>query len=268
MSRWKWVVVGLAVVGLVLGGGALALRAFRDDPGAKSIDAAVDDFRGGTTSTPSESRQPAVGVYSATGEGHGSLSVPPLSQDDGSPLPVTVTAGEAGCWTLRVDYNTAHWQTWDFCADSPTSLVEHGGQTFQRWVVGPTTIDNLSTFTCDPPAFAMAIDLTPGTSWDASCSGTNTQAAGTTTSAGPYTYVGAEDIRIGTSTITVQRYHQARTLSGAQVGEESAELWIEPATGLPVRTERTLDVRSGSPIGDITYREQGWWQLDALTPRT
>ena len=42
---------------------------------------------------------------------------------------------------------------------------------------------------------------------------------------------------------------------------------LKTADGMPVRNERRVEVASPSPIGDVTYTEEGRWQLDSITPR-
>lgn len=269
--RWPWVVgivAAIVVIPLIVLG---VLYVNRERPGAKPLDEAVESYREGVTSTSSTPDQdrPTAGVYSAMGTGHAALSFPPLSQEDGDVLPVTVQNDADGCWVVRLDYNQAHWQTWNYCpGDTAGSVVEKGGQTHQRWDLGATKIENTSTFVCTPPAVTVMPDAEPGTTWDASCEGTNTQVADTTISAGPYTFVGEEQLTIGGETVSAQHYNRSRTMSGAQTGEESSDVWFAVGTGLPVRSERSLRIESSSPVGAITYTEDGSWQLTSLQPNS
>jgi hypothetical protein len=107
-----------------------------------------------------------------------------------------------------------------------------------------------------------------GAVWDQSCDGTNSEVAGVTTSAGPYTFVGEETLRVDGVDVRVHHYRQDRRLSGSQTGEQHREIWIALTTGLPLRAERSTSVQSSSPVGDITYTEQGWWQVQSATPTT
>ncbi len=268
--RWPWVVglvVALILLPCLLIGVPFLLR---EDPGAKSVDEAVDTYRQGASSTAApDVRRPIAGVYSATGTGHEALSFPPLGQDDGTVMPLTVQYETDGCWVIRLDYNEAHWQTWRNCpGDSIGTVVESGGQTYQRWDLGAAQIENTSTFDCAPPSIVMMPDAPPGTAWTDTCTGTNTQAAGQTTSAGPYTFVGDEDVVVAGAPVATRHYRQSRTLTGAQSGEQDADLWFVVATGLPVRSERSLRIESNSPVGAITYTETGSWQLTSLEPAT
>lgn len=269
--RRRWLVVAAVAVGIVVlvVGGFVALFVVREDPGAKPLGEAIDEFRDtASTSTPSVLvRRPTAGVYSATGEGHEALSFPPLSQTDGDLMPVTVTYTSDTCWTFAIDYNVAHSQSWDYCpGDVADTIAEQGSRTEQRWDVGAMTISNSTTFTCDPPALLLAADAAPGQTWDQSCGGTNSEIPGTTRSVGPYRFVGVETVVIDGTEVTAHRYSQTRQLSGAQTGQQTTEIWVEVATGLPLRAERTVRVDSSSPVGDITYTEEGWWQLQSRAP--
>ena len=41
----------------------------------------------------------------------------------------------------------------------------------------------------------------------------------------------------------------------------------DPRTGLPVRMTWNLRIDSPSPIGSVTYTEEGTWTLDSMQPR-
>jgi hypothetical protein len=262
------VVGGLACLAVVVLAATFLLR---DEPGTKPLGEAVEEFResGPATSGTGGIGLPAAGVYLAIGEGSGRLSFPPLAQRDGDTMPVTLTHGSDSCWTLTVDFNEVHRQTWDYCTDpSGSTVVETGGQTFQRWDLGATTLDNTSTFGCTPPVLAHAVAAEVGSTWDQVCVGTNSDVAGTTRTAGTYTFVADEQLVIDGVEVDVHRYRQAREITGAQTGHQQTEIWIETASGMPVRAERNVRVDSESPVGTITYSEQGWWQLSSMEPNT
>ena len=268
----RWVVPVAVVAGvLVVAVGVLGvLFLTREDPGAKSVDEAVEDLRtratGSAGATPPEVVAPPSGVYSAEGEGDEALSLPGISQTDGEVIPVTVEpVDEEGCWRFRVDYNEAHWQDWRFC-DVDGVVVERGGTTFQRWDFGALVVENSTTFTCEPPALIDDPAAEPGDASDQSCDGTSDQVEGLATSAGPVTFLGVEDLEVGGSTVTTRHVRQARTLSGAQTGTTTNDTWFDVETGLPVRMERSADIASDSPVGTVSYTESGWWQLTDLAP--
>jgi hypothetical protein len=255
---------GIAAVVLAAVAAPLVLFATREDPEAKDLGEAVDEFR------PSEddaAAGPEPGVYEAAGEGREAISFPPVSQRDGEVVPVTVEPVAEGCWTVTVDYNEAHRQDWTFCPDDG-AVVDRGGQTYQRWDFGATKVENTSTFTCDPPAVMIDPDADPGDSWPQSCTGTNTQADGESTSAGPHAFVDVEALEIGGDAVQTRHYRQERTISGAQAGTDVVHFWFAVDDHLPVRMEREVRIDSDSPVGTVTYTEEGSWQLTSLVPAT
>lgn len=262
--RAKWIVVGVvAVLALVIGAGIVLT--LRND--ARPVE--LDEARQRTTSTtepePAEQRRPEPGVYRYEGTGTESLSLPPLSQDQGPTMPGTVEWGEDGCWTFRIDYSSNHWQSWEHCPDGD-DLVEAGGQSWQRWMIGATAITNLSDFTCDDGAVVLAGDPEPDQEWDVRCTGTNEAVSGEAVSEGPYRYVGEEDVTVGEATVRTRHFVRERTMSGSQEGTERTEVWYAVEDGMPIRNERTIEVRTATPVGNSTYTETGEFHLVSLEP--
>ena len=210
---------------------------------------------------------PAPGVYSYRGTGTDSLSLPPLSQPEGPTLPGTVELGAKGCWDLHIAFSTNHWQSWTYCR-RPAGLEETGGQVWQRWMVGPAAVTNLSTLHCDPPSPVLAAVRTAGQSWPARCTGTSSQIAGKVVSAGSYRYLGDAAMTIGGQKVQAAHFVRKWTLSGAQVGPETDDVWFDVATGLPLENRRSIRVRTDTPFGESTYNETGEFVLRSLTPAT
>lgn len=254
---------GVALVALVAVGLFLT---FRDN--ARPVDIEEAKQRTASSTAPQDSpvtRRPEPGVYRYEGSGTESLSVPPLSQDQGPTMPGTVELRDDGCWTFRIDYSSNHWQTWDHCPDGD-DLVEAGGQSWQRWMIGATAFTNLTDFTCDAGAMLVPADPSPGDEWTARCAGTNEAVEGEAVSEGPYRFVGEEDVEVGGTTVRTFRFERSRTMSGAQVGTEQSEVWFAADTGLPVRNERTIEARTDTPIGESTYTETGEFHLVSIEP--
>lgn len=247
----------------VLFGGFVAYRVARGS--ARQVD--VADVTRPTASTLPVQRtvlRPPQGVYLYRGEGNDQLDVPPRTQAQGPEMPATVTHRADGCWTFRIDYSTNHWQTWDYCPHDG-GLDEAGGSTYQRWDFGVFANESTSTFTCDDAPVIKA-EQRPGDVWQQSCTGSTSGTEGTTTTAGPYRYVGEETLRIGDRSVRAYRYHRERTTSGNQSGGESSDVWFAAETGLPLRNERHLEARTATVIGEVHYTETGEFQLTDLTP--
>jgi hypothetical protein len=259
--RWPFVVAGLVVA--LVAGVVVLLIVSQDRARPVSVDEARD--RLGTAATDDGDGQlPAEGVYRYEGTGSESLSVPPLSQDQGPSMPATVEHLADGCWSFRVDYSTNHWQTWDYCPKAD-GLHERGGSTWQRWMVGATALTNLTSFEC-PRSLVLPTEREVGQRWSASCEGTNELVDGTSFSAGSTEFVGDETLAVGKEQVAVAHFRSERAMSGSQEGTDRADWWFAVDTGLLVRNRRAIEVRTDTPVGTSTYRESGEFRLASLEP--
>jgi len=235
----------LGVVAVVLVGGGVTLWVLWHRSSARPVTRAeairrFHPLQGGNGGP----ARPAQGVYAYRGTGREALSVPPKSQAQGPTIPATVTWRADGCRVFRVDYSTNHWQTWNYCPRAE-GLVELGGQTFQHWDLVFTQVRSTSTFTCDPPSVAIRPVMRAGDEWQQSCSGSSTGTKGTVTSQGPYRFVGEETMTIGSQPVRAFRFHQSRTLTGAQQGTQTADRPCAPtAWSAPSPTPRRAPSRS------------------------
>lgn len=256
------VVLGVVVVVLVAGGVTVWILWHRSSARPVTREEAIQRFHPlrGTNGGPV---RPPQGVYAYRGTGHEALSLPPKSQPQGPTIPVTVTWRTDGCWVFRVDYSTNHWQTWIYCPRSE-GLVELGGQTFQHWDLVFTQVRSTSTFTCDPPSITIKPAMRPGDLWQQSCSGTSNTTKGRVTSQGLYRFVGEETVTVAGQAQRAFRFHQSRTLTGAQQGTQTADIWFRASDGLPLRNERDVTVRTDSVVGTVTYTEEGSFEIASL----
>jgi hypothetical protein len=210
--------------------------------------------------------RPEAGVYLYRGKGSEQLSLPPKTQHQGPRMPATVTHRADGCWTFRLDYNSAHWQTWVYCP-SDGGLVERGGQTFETWDFVFTKYDSTSSFSCDPPSIVIRAGMRPGDAWSQSCRGTSSGTEGVGVSSGPFTFVGEETLDVGGTPVPAYRFHQERTLHGSQTGNQTSDLWFATRSGLPLRNDREVTVHTDTVVGSSTYTERGSFRLAALQPQ-
>ena len=264
----RWVLGGLAALVAVAAAAVVVSYLVRDRAEPKSIDRAVDDFRQGAaepTPDAADERLPAEGVYELVGSGGQEISFPPLSEADGTTMPGSVEHLDGNCFRWRVDYNDAHWHQWDFCRDGDDLLL--GPQrNYLRWDFGSVAAENIGDFSCDPPQ-RYPIGSPPGTVTTATCTGTNTAVSGASTTTDRTEVVGTEDLDIGGEDVAAVHLRQEDQLTGAQTGANTVEWWFEPRTGLPLRVARTYRLDTASPVGSITYTEEGQWQVTSLEPR-
>jgi hypothetical protein len=266
--RHHWVLITIGIVALLVAGGAVITVLTVDAPGPASVDDALGRFReeGGDGEPDLPSGRPPEGVYLYAGEGEAALSFPPLTQHDGAELPATVTHRPRGCWALRVDFNTEHWQEWSYCRVGD-GVVETRGRSGQEWDLGVNSAGNVSTFLCRPPNPVLVAEAEPGDEVEQTCSGSNSGVGGTTTSSGRSTFVGVETLVIGGTEVAANHLHGERTLTGGQEGDQVTDAWFRD-DGLLLRYEREIEVRTNSPVGVITYTEEGEFELTALQPQT
>lgn len=261
-------VIAVGLLALVGAGFVVGSFLLRDRPTERAVDDAVQAFRSSTSVDAATSfDMPEPGVYEAVGSGSEQISTPPMEQVDGDTMPVTVVHAGKGCWTWRIDYNSAHWHEYDFCPEGEGLILE-SQRNFQSWDLGVESITNESTTTCDPPAAILVAGAQPGDTEQHRCTGVNTAAAGESTTEGPSTMVGAETLVIGGERVRAVRQRRTTTMTGAQRGTIEEEWWLEPRTGLPLRVDRDYDLRTDSVIGEIRYSEKGSWQLASLDPRS
>lgn len=74
-------------------------------------------------------------------------------------------------------------------------------------------------------------------------------------------------LHVGGELVPAYHYYVDRTLSGSQSGFEHYDMWCSVLDGLPLRTDRHVTVKSPSPIGAVTYTENGTYALASLTPQ-
>jgi hypothetical protein len=268
-SRRLTVAVGVVVV-LMIGAAVLAVLWRRSGAHEVSTAEARRRYRQSASSTQpvrAAVLRPAAGVYVYRGSGTEQLSLPPKSQQQGPEMPATVTHRGDGCWTFRLDYSNQHWQTWIYCPRNG-GLVERGGQTFERWDFVFTKYDSTSTFTCDPPSVVIRARVHSGDRWDQECRGTSSGTTGEGVTSGPYTVVDDDaSVVVGGTRVPAYHFRQERTLSGSQQGTQTTELWFAKKTGLPLRNERSVVVRTDTVVGSSTYTERGSFELTSLKPR-
>jgi hypothetical protein len=261
------VIVAL-VAAVVVVGGATPFAIGWSHRGAKeaSVDKAIANFRKSRGATNGGFLRPAPGVYTFAGTGSEQLSLLATTQHWGPRIPVTVTQSDDGCWAYRVDYSTHHWQSVRYCAKGHL-LQQTGDTSSQTFDFVAFKASDKNDVVCSPPADRIRTDAKPGATWPVTCNGHSESRGTRFRAAGTDTFVGIEQIAIGGELVPAYRYSVDRTLSGSQSGFERYDMWYSVLDGLPVKTNRQVRVKSPSPIGEVTYTENGSFTLTSLTPR-
>jgi len=183
----------------------------------------------------------------------------------GPTMPATVTRDGPGCWTFRIAYTSAHWQSWRYCRRD-RRLLDLGGHVSQRFDFTVFHYDSQVTSICDPVDVVLIVGAEPGTTWSQSC--TSGKGSGAAHQAGRATFVGTERLHVGDTTVACDHVRWTRTTTGAQTGPSTDEYWFATDTFLPIRRVWSLTQHTAGPGGvTVTYEEHGRWDLTTLEPR-
>jgi hypothetical protein len=253
-----------AAMGLVVALGAQVV--LRESPGEKSIGEVMESYgKDRDQAAPALAHAPPAGVYRAEGAGRRGISMPPLSQNDGATIPVVVEHLDAACWRLTVNYNDWQWESFDYCLRDGVSL-NVAGKAHQRWDAGFITFETTQDINCEPGVVADDPQAAVGTVWSHTCRASGEASTGTSTSSGEYTLVAIEPVTVGSESVMTRHYRSERMWVGGQDGPGSYEAWFAADTGMPLRMTRTVALDSASPIGTVTYTDEGWWNLTSRAP--
>lgn len=227
---------------------------------------ALDDFRegGGGEQAAGDARPPA-GVYAATATGTESVGLPGFDESLGPGAPVTVTYGDADCYTFRADFNSHHWRSWTFC---PTETATFSLRSIDSWTARKAPgldIATLSTYSCETPIDFLWPDMAAGAKRVGRCTGTTDSDDSVTDDVAEIEVIDTDAIiTIDGVDTDVVRARTSDTLSGDQSGSEHGEWWLDATTGLPLRI--SIEATLGGGLAD--YSEQFDLELSTLTPAT
>lgn len=251
---------GLAIALVVAGVAAVRRPPTRE----VTVAEAVQRLDGARLNGSAASLVPAEGVYRYTGSGTERLaSFEPTAQ--GPTLPATVEHTGDGCWAFRIDYNSRHWQRYDFCAVGGR-LVERGGASEQRFDLVALEVTASTTTACPGDTVAADPQARVGDVAEVACEVRSSGSPAPLTSSGPSTFVGRTDLVVGGAEREALHYRRERTFSGDQTGTEQVDLWFDARSGLPLRGERRTTLTTDSPIGSLTYTEDGAFRLAEADP--
>lgn len=211
---------------------------------------------------------PREGVYRYEGDGNEGLVSPSVSQRQGPQMPGTVIHTGRGCWSFRIDYSTKHAQTWDLCRRGG-DLIEIGGSSTQQIDLKITEVGVTVTTRCDPGTVLLSKAARAGDPpVQQRCRASSSSVAEEISVRGASQFIGVEPIRVDGTAMAACHIRHDREMSGGQTGSERLDLWLDCRSGLPLRNERRVRARTDSPIGKLTYTEEGSFILQRLDPTT
>jgi hypothetical protein len=179
-------------------------------------------------------------------------------------MPASVQHLGQNCFRLRLDYNEAHWQQWDLCRvdDGLQVRAQRNGQ---AWDFGSVTVENIGELTCEGGLLPLADHA--AAAGPLVCTGTNTATEGTVVSTTTTEFLGTEPVEVDGREVRAVRLRDRGSVTGSQRGESATEWWLDPDTGLPLRSQRSVRIESESPVGKVTYTETGRWRLRSRQPQ-
>lgn len=265
--RWLralFICVG-AVVLLVAAAGAWFVIG-RDSAEQVASGDALADFReqAGDLGTQVAAGLPAAGVYEAEASGTESIGLPGFDEELGPTAPVTVTHGDAGCFSYRVDFNSHHWRAWTYCPSPTATFALTGVQTWTARSAPGLNLDTTATYRCEEPLDVLWPDAVAGDRRQGSCTGTNDLDDGVTLDAAEVEVLDRTTVTVDGEEVAAVHVRTTETFSQAQSGSEVGEYWFDAATGLPLRI--SVDSRASGASGD--YSERFELALTTLTPAT
>jgi hypothetical protein len=210
--------------------------------------------------------EPRPGVYEYRASGREKLSLLNTTQQWGPKMFGTVTADGKGCWSFSALFNSHHDQQWQYCARGDT-LYEQGGVTNQKFDFGAFSAKDKSVFTCPTPGVVLRAGEKRGMSAPILCKGHGDGTNANTTSKGTITFVGIEHVTVAGDTVETYHVRSGRTVGGDQEGTDEMDSWFATRDAMLVKFTRHLRVTSPSPVGHVTYREDGSFTLVSQSPR-
>lgn len=208
--------------------------------------------------------RPPPGVYTYTASGTEVTkpgSLPAESTTVGPTVVGIVTHGTNNCWTLENKYTNKHSSTDTFCpgagsltSQGSTEIVVSYGQKVTNKVE------------CTPASARVVAGMTPGSSWQGTCTVVSSGAANNRTNLREkWTFVGVDTV-LGAPAWHIRGDTEA---SGDATGTTEQHVWLAQSNGMIVKFSHKLRMVSYAPfVGNAVYTEEIEATLKSLTPQT
>jgi hypothetical protein len=142
------------------------------------------------------------------------------------------------------------------CHESDGSWIRTGTETADRFF-NQTQVD---VATCEH-VIELVASPKPGTSTTGRCT------SGSSFFDVTYTVVRTASIRIGGTKVGAVHLHIASTQGGQRSGGGTKDQWVQAGTNLVLRLRVHDNVRSPSPVGSVTYKQDYEITMKSLTPK-
>jgi hypothetical protein len=193
---------------------------------------------------------PATGVYEYTVEGIQSVGFGGVTDEDRA-IPETVNVGidatDVGCFEITLNLVDQHVERTTLCDDAGIVSMARHRKEMEFGALSPT-ID----MTCDPAV--VVNDRTPGSRTDLTCDmDVSVAVVETTGEATGVAVVGTvEEITVGAETRSALPVEMTYTMDGGMAGSWTQHYWLDQATLLPLRIERTMDLSGPASISETS----------------
>jgi hypothetical protein len=202
---------------------------------------------------------PANGVYAYRTNGYEEISTTSARHDYPSESFATVRRGDGCAWEFEHRVVEQHVDTARYCTArdrhalrAASTAVTFFGQSGTR------------TYTCDPPLTLLVRPMRAGAVFTGSCETDD----GNARSDERVTVVGSETVVVAGVDVAAWHIVEESTLSGETQGSGRIEMWLDAASGLPLRVQRAVDTRTSSGFGTVRYTERATFVLESVRPQT
>ncbi|MGQ0743061.1 MAG: hypothetical protein ACT4OS_01715 [Acidimicrobiales bacterium] len=193
---------------------------------------------------------PAPGVYRYATTGGERVSFLEHRRDY-SPVTARIVT-RRGCGIREEQrFLVQHIEYYDRCG---AALVAYGTDIAYWWTHGT------QDFRCQPGSFDGS-DLEVGQRSEWVCADEDTRAAQTVE------YLGDETVEVEGRVLPARRTRWTTVFEGATRGSAVVDDWFDPRTGLVLREDRNIGLRTGSPfVGQVAYIDVSAYRLLSTTP--
>lgn len=227
------------------------------NPGSiTSTSAAAASASGPVPTEPvAEVRPPASGVYRYATTGSESIDALGGAVHD-YPSETTITVTPHGCG-VHLQWDALHERRdeWVLCLRDGDVVLE-GSRLQYHEFFGQGTMDDIE---CAAVPLVLGSARTTPVAIDPECTMSGSPWPST------WTRLGSETRTVGSTVVTVHHVRMTVDQPGDHHESTTVDWWLTDG-GLPVEVGATKESVSGSPIGDVTYREAFTLELRSLDP--
>lgn len=202
-------------------------------------------------------RRPAEGVYAYATTGGESLSLGGAHHAYPQETYATVQH-QAGCgWRAEHHIIEEHVEHVVLCTDREGIRLHEDGARISFY--GQSGEE---TYLCEPPIVLFTPSDRPGAVRDGVC--TNDRGR----EDHHQVLIGTENVPVGDASVPTLHIRVVVTVSGRGEGEARYDTWLDAATGLKVKENRTVDTTAHEFGASIRYTETATFRLLSMSPRT